>query len=147
MKHLRISKQKKALQLINQWNEHRSQMDKSLFDVVLKTLYVNSKSELDLEKEIFAAANLKVPHTESERIWNVLMSSGLVSAAVGFGKAGKVELTKQGYQLMAQFGSYKQYLESVEASQKPQTIIMPFSVSDEDEGQEAEQQAPTGKKK
>jgi hypothetical protein len=145
MKHPRISKQKKALQFINQWNEHRGQMDRSVFDVVLKTLYINSKSELDLEKDIFAASKLQIPKTESERIWNVLMSSGLVSAAVGFGKAGKVELTKQGYQLMAQFGGYKEYLESVENSQKPQTIIMPFSI-DNDEEQEEKKQTPTGRK-
>jgi hypothetical protein len=146
MKHVRINKQKKAIQMINSWNENRIQMDKGVFDVVLKTLYVNGKAELDLEKEIFAVARLKVPHNEADRLWNVLISSGWVAPAVGFGKAGKVELTKAGYQLMATFGGYKEYLESLEASNKPQTIIMPFSVESEDEGDSAEE-LPEGRKK
>lgn len=135
MKHLRINKQKKALQLVNTWDQDRIQMDKSVFDVVLKTLYVGTKNELHLENEIYATAKLKVPPKEADRLWNVLMSSGWVVPAVGFGRAGKVELTKAGYQLMATFGGYKEYLESVENSQKPQTIIMPYQVEDEEEEQ------------
>jgi hypothetical protein len=47
---------------------------------------------------------------------------------------------------MATFGGYKEYLESLEASNKPQTIIMPFSVESEDEGDSAEE-LPEGRKK
>ena len=131
MKHIRINKQKKALQALKTKNLDRSELDKNVFDMVLKVLYLNThKSEMDLEKEIFAGSPIKIPQKEAERLWNVLTSSSWVSPAVGFGKAGKIELTKAGYQLMSQFGSYMEYLTSVENSQKPQTIILPIALPD-----------------
>ena len=129
MKHIRINKQKKALQALKAKTLDRSELDKNVFDMVLKTLYLNTnKSEMDLEKEIFAGSSIKIPRHEAERLWNVLTSSSWVSPAVGFGKAGKVELTKAGYQLMSQFGSYIDYLTSVENSQRPQTVILPIAM-------------------
>jgi hypothetical protein len=131
MKHLRINKQKNALKRINNWKADRSERDKGVFDAVLKTLYNNASSELDLEKEIFKISRIKATKKEAEHIWNVLTSSGWVMPSIGFGKAGKLELTRAGYQLMSQFGSYKEYLKSVEDSQKPQTIIMPIAIETE----------------
>lgn len=111
---------------------NRLELDKYIFDVVMKCLYHNAdKSELAFETDILKYAKVKLPQKEVSRLWNVLASSNWVAPTVGFGRAGKLELTHAGYQLMSQFGGYKQYLETVENSQKPQTIIMPFSVEED----------------
>lgn len=134
MKKTRIRTKKNLRKIIafkpNETN--RLELDKYIFDIVMKCLYHNSdKSELAFEADILKYAKVKLPPKEISRLWNVLASSNWVSPTVGFGRAGKLELTHAGYQLMSQFGGYKQYLDTVEESQKPQTIIMPFSV-DED---------------
>ena len=41
MKHIRINKQKKALQALKAKTLDRSELDKNVFDMVLKTLYLN----------------------------------------------------------------------------------------------------------
>jgi|GEM_PF-716553 hypothetical protein len=113
----------------------RSEMDKRVFDIVLKTLYNNAdKDVLHLEREIYAPANINLPHKEAERLWEVMTSSGLVTPVIGFGNAGKVELTNNGYQLMSQYGSYLEYLASIaNNNQQPQTIILPIQVQAEEE--------------
>jgi hypothetical protein len=62
----------------------------------------------------------------------VLTSSGWVSPTIGFGKAGKLELTKAGFLMMSQFGGYSQYLASAQSNQ-PQTIILPIQVEGEEQ--------------
>lgn len=113
----------------------RSEMDKKVFDIVLKTLYNNAdKDVLHLEHEIYAPANINLPHKEAERLWEVMTSSGLVTPVIGFGNAGKVELTNNGYQLMSQYGSYLDYLATIaNSNQQPQTIILPIQVQTEEE--------------
>lgn len=138
MKHIRSSKNKKNFRRLKVKQPiviDRAEMDKIVFDVVLKTLYNNAdKDILNLETEIYAPANIKLPHKESERLWEVMTSSGFVSPVVGFGNSGKVELTRNGYQLMAQYGGYSEYLASVQNSaQQPQTIILPIQVQEADE--------------
>ncbi|XZF15281.1 hypothetical protein ACTHGU_04025 [Chitinophagaceae bacterium MMS25-I14] len=104
----------------------RGDMDIRLFDLVLKMLYENSdKSTLHLENEILKPFNINLPPKENERIWDVLLSSGFVSPVVGFGNAGKIELTKTGYQIMSQYGAYSKFLEmSAAAGQQRQPIII-----------------------
>jgi len=93
-----------------------SEIDKSLCDLVLHSLYDNAhKSAMSLENEIFEPNHVKLPIQESQRIWNVLLGSGWVVPCVGFGNAGKIGLSKAGYQLMVQFGGYKQFLASAGA--------------------------------
>ena len=88
-----------------------SEQDKNLCDLVLHSLYENAhKSAMNLESEIFKPNKIKLPQQESQRIWNVLLGSGWVVPCVGFGNAGKLGLSKAGYQLMVQFGGYQQYL-------------------------------------
>lgn len=114
----------------------RSEMDKRAFDLVLKTLYNSTHRDgLHVENEIFIPARVKVAPHEAGRLWEVMVSSGWVSPVIGFGNAGKLELTKAGYQLMSQFGGYTEYLTSVQNSQhQPQTIILPIQVqADNDE--------------
>lgn len=134
MKNLRIRKKKNLLKVrYNPNSTDRLELDKHVFDVTMKCLYNNSdKSELGFENEIIPYTKLKLPKKEVLRLWNVLASSNWVAPTVGFGRAGKLELTQAGYQLMSQFGGYREYLATVENQQKPQTIIMPFQVDVED---------------
>lgn len=110
----------------------RAEMDKNIFDVVLKYLYVNAdKNELNLSDDILDHMTIKLPEREKGRIWGVLTSSAWVSPIVGFGNAGKIELTKAGFQLMSQFGSYSNYLSAVQDNPAQAAIVnAPISVSD-----------------
>lgn len=92
----------------------RNEMDRNIFDVVLKYLYINAdKNVLDLDNDVLSHMTIKLPAREKERVWDVLTSSGWVSPKIGFGNAGKIALTKAGFQLMSQFGSYSDYLLAV----------------------------------
>lgn len=118
--------------------DQRLELDRNVLDVVLKSLYDNSdKTALFLEKEILVPHKFMLPFRESQRVWKVLLSSGLITPTVGFGNAGKVELTRAGYQLMAQYGGYNQYLDSMrDQMQSAQPVIVPISVSSEEEVQQ-----------
>lgn len=134
-KNIRISK-KKARQIILSPSTpaERTELDKNVFDMVLRMLFENAnKDALDLHKDIFEKSRIVIPQNESQRIWDVLTSSGWVSPTIGFGKAGKLELTKAGFQMMSQFGGYTQYLASVQNNNQPQTIILPIQVEGEEE--------------
>jgi hypothetical protein len=136
MKHHRISKNKNALQRMKVRPVvvlERGELDKKIFDLVLKKLYENSdRNTLHLENEIYAPSNVKLPANEAERIWEVMISSGWITPVIGFGNSGRVELTKSGYQLMAQFGGYSEYLNTINQPNQPQTIILPIQVQDDD---------------
>ncbi len=98
--------------------DHRD-IDRRLFDIVLASLYENAdKDTLHMENDILKPLNIALPPNEADRIWEVMVSSGLVSPVVGFGNAGKLELTRAGYQLLAQYGTYSQYLQWVNEHNK-----------------------------
>ncbi|OSZ78550.1 hypothetical protein CAP35_09960 [Chitinophagaceae bacterium IBVUCB1] len=130
----------------------RHTLDKVVIDTVLKALYNNAdKDILHIEHDIYASQGLKLPLKESERLWDVMIASGWVSPVIGFGNAGKLELTREGYQLMAQYGGYHEYLAAVSAanSQQP-TLILPIQVEESQDPQITPQdnkQTKTKKKK
>lgn len=106
----RVSPEKKTP---SKGHANHSEIDKGLCDLVLHSLYDNAHiSAMNLENEIFKPNHVTLPIEESQRIWNVLLGSGWVVPCVGFGNAGKIGLSKAGYQLMVQFGGYKQFLAS-----------------------------------
>jgi hypothetical protein len=114
----------------------QTQMDQHIIDTVLKTLYNNSdKDTLSLENEIYKPYKIRLPLREAERLWNIMTSTGLISPVIGFGNAGRVELTRSGYQLMSQFGSYKDYLASLNNHQ-PQTVILPIQIDSDNSDDE-----------
>jgi hypothetical protein len=87
---------------------------------------------VDLHRDVLEKSRIVLPSREKQRLWEVLTSSGWVSPTIGFGKAGKLELTKAGFLMMSQFGGYSQYLASVQTNQ-PQTIILPIQIEGEDQ--------------
>jgi hypothetical protein len=127
----------------------QTEHDKVVIDHVLKVLYNNSSNiSLSLENQVYTTFGKPITRNEAERLWEIMLSSGLVSPVIGFGNAGKVALTRTGYQLMSQFGGYKEYLTAMQNSQGPQTIILPIQVEggadeavhDINPGQEEKQQ-------
>ena len=125
---------------------NRSEMDRNIFDVVLKYLYINAdKNSLDLDNEILSHMTIRLPGREKERIWNVLTSSVWVSPITGFGNAGKIELTKAGFQLMSQFGSYTDYLAAMQNNPvQPNVVNAPVSITDSSKTPQQQKDLPTG---
>ena len=139
MKQNRIRKYHKTLK-VDAAPVDRMTADKNLFDIVLKQLYNNADDALHLENQIYAPNNIKLNNKESERVWEIMVSSGWITPIIGFGNAGKVELTKTGYQLMSQFGGYSEYLTAMQSNQQPQTIILPIQIQDQDDSEERQHQ-------
>lgn len=103
----------------------RNEVDVSIIDLVLKSLYYNSHIDvLNVDEDIYKKAGVKIPFMESERLWEVMISSGLVNPVAGFGNAGKLKLSRTGYQLMAQFGGYREYMDSLKKSQEQTQIVL-----------------------
>jgi len=131
----------------------RNGLDKIVIDIVLKSLYNNAdKDVLHLENDIYTPNGIKLPLKESERIWDVLKLSGWVSPVIGFGNAGKIELTREGYQLMSQFGGYKEYLDALSNNNnQQQTLILPIQIEDNQDPQitpcEDKKKSPSKKEK
>ena len=88
----------------------RQDMDRMLFDMVMGEIYENSDVNSVLFEDILHKYQVELPVKEKERIWDVITNSMWISPMMGFGQAGKLELTPQGFQLMAQYGSYSNYL-------------------------------------
>ncbi|RYE25592.1 MAG: hypothetical protein EOP51_03595 [Sphingobacteriales bacterium] len=148
MKHIRTGKNKRGIKRfkVQKLGEiNTSEVDKQVFDTVLTTLYNNAdKDVLHLEKEIYQPNGIMLTLKHSERLWEVMLSSGWVSPVIGFGNSGKVALTQSGYQLMAQYGGYSKFLEAqqIAQQQQPQTIILPLQVQGEEQPQPQSEQKP-----
>jgi hypothetical protein len=92
----------------------RDEADMVIIDVVLKALYHNSHIDtLHIDNDIYKLANIEIPFVESERLWEVMLNSGLVNPVAGFGNAGKLKLSRFGYELMAKYGGYVEYMQAV----------------------------------
>ncbi|HRO43493.1 MAG TPA: hypothetical protein PL009_11715 [Flavipsychrobacter sp.] len=129
-KHIRIKpKNNQKITLTPSSPAERLELDKNVIDLTLRMLFENANTNaIDLHKDILQKARIVLPVKETQRIWDVLTSSGWVSPTIGFGKAGKLELTKAGFQMMSQFGGYAQYLASMQNNNQPQTIILPIQI-------------------
>ncbi len=62
-----------------------------VLDYILQTLFMNlDKNELHLERDILEPSNIRLDEKQTEHIRELLMSTGLVNNAVGFGRTGFV---------------------------------------------------------
>ncbi len=123
--------------------DERKKKDVAIIDVALKSLYNDGdKVTRSLQNDIFNPARIKVSEKEAGRIWDIMLSTGLVNPVIGFGNSGKLSLTNEGYQLMTQFGSYGAFLEEREKQQNqgaPNVVFPQFIIdSQEKEGKEEE---------
>jgi len=98
----------------------------AILDLVMKCLYEDpDKDVVNLDEDIYKRFNITLPRKVSERVWDHMKSSGLVNPLIGFGNAGKLELSNAGTRLMDQYGSYNNYLQAQRAATAQQ---MPFYV-------------------
>lgn len=133
MKQSRVSKMSRHHNRVEKMKEENTkqrvmshdEVDVAVIDLVLKTLYHNSHIDvLHIEDDIYKKANLDIPFVEAERLWEVMLHTGLVNPVIGFGNAGKVELSRTGYQIMSQYGGYREYMNLLKGQQQaPQIII------------------------
>lgn len=92
------------------------QVEAILLNVSLQELFNHGdQRDLDFVQQILAPNNIKVPEGQPlEAFWDIVNNSGFIKAKIGFGNQGRVALTKEGYQLMAKYGSYFEYLKEQE---------------------------------
>lgn len=125
----------------------QKEIDIQMTDIVLHKLYNNGdKKTASLKDDILIPNKIQFTEEGVERLWDILISTGLMSAVIGFGRSGRLSITNQGYQLMNQFGSYRNFLKQreEEAARKsagavmPQFIISAADVDDSDNKEEEE---------
>jgi len=125
------------------------EQDIKVIDTTVKALYNDGdRMPLDFRKEILNRHKINIGDRYTERIWDILLSTGLVSPVIGFGNSGKLTLTNDGYQLMNKFGSYSAFLEAMQKEQQvqqgiqlPQFIIQTEDDDDNDNKQEESEKA------
>ena len=100
----------------------RQDMDRMIFDLVMGEIYENSHINALPFDDILTKYKVELPENEKERVWDVLVNSMWVSPTMGFGQAGKLELTPQGFQIMSQYGTYSNYLASTMPPQPQRNI-------------------------
>lgn len=83
-----------------------------LIDISMKELYnEGDKRELRLVEDILTPNKIQFSNEQSlESYWDIITNSGFVKPSIGFGNNGKVSLSKAGFDLMNQFGSYMDFL-------------------------------------
>lgn len=127
------------------------EQDIKVIDTTVRALYNDGdRMPLDFKKEILSRHKISISDKYTERIWDILLSTGLVSPVIGFGNSGKLTLTNDGYQLMNKFGSYSAFLEAMQVQQQAQQgMQLPqFIIQAEDDNDEQEEPVkPTGKNK
>lgn len=90
----------------------QKEQDIFLIDLILKRLYNDGdKKSASLEEDVFKPNKIRFTDAGRDRLWDVLLSTGLVKPEIGFGKSGSMTLTNDGYQLMSKFGSYKNFID------------------------------------
>lgn len=84
--------------------------DNDVIDLVTKFLFYDTSKEYDLEKDILKVSKLKYTPSDLHRIWKLLLETNMVEQSIGFGKAGKIELSSNGLLIMNKYGSYLDYI-------------------------------------
>ena len=127
MAHNRINKKNKVVKRFRnrqsaQASIGQKDLDMALIDLVLKKLYNNGdKQTASLTDDVLKPNNINYTESGSDRLWDILISTGLVSPIVGFGRSGRLALTNDGYQLMNAFGSYSNFITQREKQAQAQT--------------------------
>lgn len=85
--------------------------DNDVIDLVTKFLFYDTSKEYDLENDILKPSKLKYTASDLNRIWKLLLETNMVEQAIGFGRAGKIQLSANGLLIMNKFGSYLDYLD------------------------------------
>jgi len=118
-----------------------------ILDTVFRTLYENmDKGGLLFEEELLRPNKIALTQSETERLWDILRSTGFAGSIVGFGNEGKLEITPAGIQMMMRYGSYKNFLASQNIGQGPQQVTIQLGDSAPKERQAPVSQGKTPQK-
>ncbi len=126
----------------------RKQQDSIIIDAALKALYNDGdRIPRSLQDDVLLPNKIKISEKEAARIWDIMINMGLVHALIGFGNAGKLDLTNEGYQLMNQFGSYSAFLdEKNKQTQQGQSMMFPQFIIEPAEDKEEKEKGDEGEK-
>lgn len=126
----------------------RKEVDVIIIDATLKTLYnEGDKVAGSLQDDVLKPNKIQMPESETDRIWDILINTGLVNPVIGFGNSGKLTLTNEGYQLMRQFGSYSAFVEERMRQSQQQQQGMAFPQFIIQQAEEEEEQSDENEKK
>lgn len=93
--------------------------DEVIVDIVLQRLFNHgNKQTASLADDIFVPLNIEFTEAGHNRIWDLLISTNLVAPVIGFGRSGRLAITKEGFQLMNQYGSYRNFIQLRAAAQQ-----------------------------
>jgi hypothetical protein len=127
----------------------KKQQDVIVIDAALKSLYNDGDKVIrSLTEDILKPNRINIPEKDSGRIWDIMVNTGLVNAVIGFGNAGKLSLTNEGYQLMTQFGSYSAFLDekNKQSQQGPNMMFPQFIIEQADDKEEKKEGEEEDKK-
>ncbi|WP_118975351.1 hypothetical protein [Taibaiella koreensis] len=127
----------------------RKQQDVYIIDTALSSLYnEGDKVTRSLQDDILIPNQIRISEKDAGRIWDIMINTGLVHSIIGFGNAGKLSLTNEGYQLMSQFGSYSAFLEEKDKQQQgPQMMFPQFIIEPADGKEGGEKEEGEGEQK
>jgi hypothetical protein len=114
----------------------KKQQDILIIDKALASLYNDGDKVIrSLQEDVLKPNKINLAEKETDRIWDIMMNSGLVHAVIGFGNTGKLDLTPEGYQLMSQFGSYSAFIQEHQRqiAQQNQTMAFPQFIIEQSE--------------
>lgn len=132
MKKSRIQKHKNTQDKKQQGNViTRQDMDRMIFDMVMGEIYEHSDVNELMFDDILGKYKVQLPENEKQRLWDVITNTSWVSPKMGFGQAGKLELTQQGYQLMSQYGSYSNYVAATQMAMSNMQVVSPHQQTSE----------------
>jgi hypothetical protein len=101
----------------------RAITEDELIEYILRNLYSNlDKNELHLEKDILIPAQVQLDERQLEHVREILMSTQLVKASVGFGKNGFIYLTATGIQVLKQYKTYHNFLQATQGFTAQHTL-------------------------
>lgn len=83
--------------------------DNDVIDFVTRVLFSDTSKEFSLTDDILSMSKLKYTPQDEDRIWKLLLNTRMVEQSIGFGKAGKIQLSTEGMLIMNKFGSYNDY--------------------------------------
>lgn len=125
----------------------QKEIDVQMTDIVLHKLYNDGdKKTASLKEDILIPHKIKFTEEGIERLWDILISTGLVSPVIGFGRSGRLSITNQGYQLMSQFGSYSNFLKKreEEAARKTAGAVLPQFIISAADGDDIDNSGEAG---
>lgn len=92
----------------------KEEKDVLVIDLTLKELFNDGdRKVVDFKSNVLDKYQLHYDNRTYERYWDLLDATNLVNPVVGFGNANKLSLNTDGYNLMLKFGSYKNFLRSI----------------------------------